>query len=137
MENVTVIHHDWTTDFDISWYKFDAINSKVHGRFMKALGLKLDGSWPLDDGAYNTITKDLKKHFENNIRTRFIITGHSLGGALAILFPVVLALHEQVGVLKRLIGVYTFGQPKVGDTKFGKFMDEMLESYGVKYYICL
>ncbi|CAI9758810.1 unnamed protein product [Fraxinus pennsylvanica] len=125
---------DWTTDIDISWYKFDAINGRVHGGFMKALGLKLDGSWPRDDGAYNAITKDLKNHLENNIRTRFIITGHSLGGALAILFPAVLELHKEAGVLKRLEGVYTFGQPKVGDKKFGKFMDKLLQYYGVKYY---
>ncbi|KAL2522549.1 alpha/beta-hydrolase superfamily protein [Forsythia ovata] len=131
----------WSTDFDISWYKLHGIEGRVHSGFMKALGLKLDGSWPIDDGedsehlpAYNTITKELKRHFQINNRTRFVVTGHSLGGALAILFPAVLALHKEDGVLNRLEGVYTFGQPKVGDEKFGNFMEKQLEHYGVKYY---
>ncbi|PIN10582.1 putative lipase [Handroanthus impetiginosus] len=133
--------NDWSTDVDISWYKLQGIKGRVHSGFMSALGLKLDGTWPRSthpgehQPAYNTIIEQLKCHFKNvNHQTKFIVTGHSLGGALAILFPAVLVLHNETEVLERLEAVYTFGQPKVGDEKFGKFMKGQFEHYGISYY---
>ncbi|KAK4488387.1 hypothetical protein RD792_004149 [Penstemon davidsonii] len=131
---------DWITDLDISWYKPQGIKGRVHSGFMKALGLKLDGTWPTDTNdvghqyAYNTITQVLKAHLNSNNRTKFIVTGHSLGGALAVLFPAVLAIHKETEILERLQAVYTFGQPRVGDMKFGNFMKEQFRDCGAKYY---
>ncbi|XP_059295211.1 triacylglycerol lipase OBL1-like [Lycium ferocissimum] len=131
---------DWSTDFDISWYDFQNMG-KVHSGFMKALGLQKDKSWPLNipqdnqhPVAYYTIREKLRDFFQKNNQTKFILTGHSLGGALAILFAAVLASHNESFILERLEAIYTFGQPRVGDAEFGDFMKENFRNYGIGYY---
>ncbi|KAK6152729.1 hypothetical protein DH2020_012368 [Rehmannia glutinosa] len=129
----------WSSDFDISWYELPNIG-KIHGGFLKALGLQLSQGWPqsqADDKpitAYYAVRKLLKEHLTKNENAKFIITGHSLGGALAALFPAVLALHEESALLDRIEGVYTFGQPRVGDEEFGEFMKKVMEKHGLKFF---
>ncbi|XP_052195465.1 triacylglycerol lipase OBL1-like [Diospyros lotus] len=129
----------WCTDFDISWYELPEMG-KVHRGFMRALGLQNSTGWPKDiqpaDGqkpvAYYALRELLKKHLHD--KAKFIVTGHSLGGALAVLFPAVLAFHGEEWLLERLEGVYTFGQPRVGDEKFGDFMKQQLRKYNIRYH---
>ncbi|GMI98018.1 hypothetical protein like AT5G42930 [Hibiscus trionum] len=133
---------DWSTDLDVSWFELDEMG-KIHGGFMKALGLVMEKGWPrnLDDDnrhsrrslAYYTIREKLREKLNPTNETRFMVTGHSLGGALSILFPAVLALHEERLLLERLEGVYTFGQPRVGDGKFKEFMEIQLRNHGFRY----
>jgi triacylglycerol lipase len=52
------------------------------------------------------------------------ITGHSLGGALAMVAAALLANTGN----HRLAGVYTFGQPRVGDTDFRTRYDQVLRA---------
>ncbi|KAJ8770635.1 hypothetical protein K2173_021282 [Erythroxylum novogranatense] len=114
---------DWCTDMDISWYKFPQMG-KIHGRFMKALGLIINEGWP----------PKIEQETERPIAYYSIREEpYSMGGALAILFPAVLALHGEAELLERLEGVYTFGQPRVGDTEFLRFMKNLLQTYGFKY----
>ncbi|KAL2906294.1 Lipase [Bienertia sinuspersici] len=127
----------------------------VHKGFITALGLKIcsleddnllgdsQGDFPKQINynkkdpqrlAYYTIKEKLEEIMENNERAKFIVTGHSLGGALAILFPAILAFHGEVKLLNKLEAIYTFGQPRVGDRKFGMFMKRKLRKHNIKYY---
>lgn len=143
---------DWSTDFDFSWLKIDGMG-KTHFGFMMALGLQkfsreydddddfICGSWPTkieQDSqkslAYYTIREKLKEMMAKNPNAKIIVTGHSLGGALAILFPSVLALHGEVELFDKVEAIYTYGQPRVGDQEFGEFMKNNLRKHNIKYY---
>ncbi|CAL1408651.1 unnamed protein product [Linum trigynum] len=135
----------WCSDVDISWYELRGVG-RIHGGFMKALGLQKCLGWPKtlqqagpehEDRplfAYYKIREMLTEIMSQNEKAKFFVAGHSLGGALATVFPAVLMLHDEDMLLKRLEGVYTFGQPRVGDEKFGKYMKRKLDEYGIGYY---
>ncbi|KAL1076770.1 hypothetical protein V6Z11_D10G053700 [Gossypium hirsutum] len=59
---------------------------------------------------------------------------HLQKGALAILFPIVLVLHDETNLLQKLLGVYTFGQPRVGNKQLGRFMEAHLNHPVPKYF---
>ncbi|XP_030931989.1 uncharacterized protein LOC115957796 [Quercus lobata] len=98
----------WRVDVDLSWYEIEGVG-QTHSGFMKALGLQKRKGWP-----------ELGRH--------------SLGGALAILFLTVLAIHEEEWLMDKLEGVYTFGQPRVGDNQLKEYMEKKLEQYDVRYF---
>lgn len=124
----------WSSDVDLSWYEISGLG-KIHGGFMKALGLLKSQGWPPQhdpnrpETAYYAIRKQLTQLLQSNEKAKFIVTGHSLGGALAVLFPAVLGLHGDTFLLDRLEGVYTFGQPRVGDAKLGEYMKQLMEKH--------
>lgn len=130
----------WASDVDLSWYELHCGVGKVHGGFMKALGLQKSLGFPkeieqVDDKpvAYYFIRNMLRELLAANENAKFIVTGHSLGGALAILFPAVLAFHNEDLLLERLQGIYTFGQPRVGDAIFGEYVKEQFKNHSVRY----
>lgn len=84
--------------------------------------------------AYYTVREKLRSLLEEHKNAKYIVTGHSLGGALAILFPIVLVLHEEMKIMQKLLGVYTFGQPRVGDRQLGRFMEAHLDNPIPKYF---
>ncbi|GMN30136.1 hypothetical protein TIFTF001_002713 [Ficus carica] len=135
----------WCSDVDISWYRIPKVG-KVHGGFLKALGLQKSAGLPRDmieedieskrplPLAYYDIREKLRDLLRQNDKAKYVVTGHSLGGALAILFRAVLTLHEEKFLLERLEGVYTFGQPRVGDEKFGEFMKKEITENDIRYF---
>ncbi|KNA19150.1 hypothetical protein SOVF_063900 [Spinacia oleracea] len=147
---------DWSTDFNYAGVKIEGIPGKTHFGYMLALGLNkysrdndnddylgnISGTWPKQIEqdpkrplAYYTLREKLKEMMSRYENAKIIVTGHSFGGALAVLFPAVLALHGEVELLDKLEGIYTYGQPRVGDGHFGHFMkNNVIREHNIKYY---
>lgn len=79
---------------------------------MKALGFLRIKGWPkhineqTDDRpaplAYYAIREKLRELVSRDDRAKYILTGHSSGGALAILFAAILAFHKETELLEGL-----------------------------------
>lgn len=83
--------------------------------------------------AYYAVRSKLKDLLQQHKNAKFVVTGHSLGGALAILFPTVLVLHEEEEMMQRLLAVYTYGQPRVGNRELGRYMEARLGHPQTRY----
>lgn len=94
--------NDWFTDLKIGQVRGPV--GEVHRGFRDALEL----AWPAVDGW-------LAKHAA---RVPLFITGHSLGGALAVLATAKRRLRGGNAAPLPVQGLYTFGQPRVGDGRF-------------------
>lgn len=83
------------------------------------------------DAAFAAIRPQLQSTLseQHDGKTPIWITGHSLGGALAMLTAVQLKFSYKLPVQ----GVYTFGQPRVGDRTFAKFAHSVLGDRMVRF----
>jgi hypothetical protein len=110
---------DWLTDADARqqqnpWGHADE-RVKIHRGFHAAL----DNVWP---ELINRVSQAALPVW---------FTGHSLGGALAVLAAYRLEASEKIGI--RVAGVYTFGQPRVGNLAWTKSVPVDLEQRIFRY----
>ncbi len=59
------------------------------------------------------------------------VTGHSLGAALATLFTSRILAQMERGKRYRLMGLYTFGSPRVGNPDFAEKFDKLAKQHNV------
>ena len=103
---------DWLTNAGIDFE--DTSNGLVHKGFDQALG----SVWK----QITTILADIQQYGQP-----LWITGHSLGGALAVLAAARLALDIDKSIYQSINGLYTFGQPRVGNRDFVKALDDEIK----------
>ncbi|KAI9343392.1 Alpha/Beta hydrolase protein [Pilaira anomala] len=60
-------------------------------------------------------------------KKRLFITGHSLGGAMGTIFLAKM-LQSKSPLLEHFAGLYTYGQPKIGDAEFSKVFSPHMTS---------
>lgn len=96
---------DWFTDLIAIAVTAPSGVGKIHKGFAAGLA----AVWP-------QIEQALEEHYDGQVP--IWITGHSLGGALATLAANQLRFNARMPVQ----GLYTFGQPRVGDREFIKFL---------------
>jgi triacylglycerol lipase len=103
---------DWITDlkFILSTYPYapaSAAEMKVHYGFIQA---------------YSSVRDAVLSMTRDNSHRKVITTGHSLGGALAILA----AMDIQQNIPGKEISCYTFGGPRVGDPTFAAAYEQLV-----------
>ncbi|KAI8082542.1 class 3-domain-containing protein [Gilbertella persicaria] len=113
-----------------------SITSSMIGilRIIKMLSLNIftnvidpiDANWAGHDSAivrhqstYTQAEHHILQLIHGNKQKKLYVTGHSLGGALATVF-VAKMIQVQSPLMQHFAGLYTFGQPNIGDKDFGK-----------------
>ena len=119
----TKIPQNWMTDLACTPARFDWIFTaapalgEIHAGFGHCLA----------DGLKDIIT-DLSSRDQTK---RLIVTGHSLGGALAALAPVCFAVMNTN--IRPVSAIYTFGQPRIGLHNFCNTYAQMLTNKLVRF----
>jgi hypothetical protein len=109
---------DWLTDVNYHQARYmSKIPGRIHGGWTRGL----EEVRPAMIGAIRQLAKA--------DQPRIYITGHSLGGALAVLAAAVLEFEESQPVS----AVYTYGQPRVGDPEFSQAFDTKLRASTFRY----
>jgi len=104
---------------------------QVNAGFYSALGLStFNLSQPIDfsnvtieSPMFIQLLNSLQKFHQNHNKYNVYITGHSLGGGLASLFSYVLLAY---GYELSISGVYTYGQPLVGNRLYAEILNNKL-----------
>ncbi|CRG91706.1 hypothetical protein PISL3812_08757 [Talaromyces islandicus] len=104
---------DWATDFDFFFTNYSSPGVECQGGCLVHNGFF---------GAWNSLAAELlpalEKALDANPDYSTIITGHSLGGAIAQL-----AFASLSDAKYKVIAAYTYGQPRVGNQAFANYID--------------
>jgi hypothetical protein len=111
---------NWLTDAEVTWRKF--VYGSVHAGFFDNVEALWGG---LLDILRNAMSEEAPTngHPARKPLKALYITGHSLGAAMAVVAAARLTIEQEDDDFRRgsiLRGVYTFGQPMVGDENFAK-----------------
>lgn len=100
---------DWWTNVRA---KFIALQggTRIHTGFFQAY-------WPIRDAMFAFLVAALKKK-----KRAVYVTGHSLGGALALMATAELANHDDADIRDSIAACYTFGCPRAGDASFDLYV---------------
>ncbi|WP_445369263.1 lipase family protein [Methylomonas sp. BW4-1] len=106
------VPEDWCADAKM------AFRTTPHGNIHTGFDDALDAIW-------DTLVDTLESVHQYG--QSLWLTGHSLGGALAVLAAARLTLDIDRRIYKSINGLYTFGQPRVGDRRFVSELDQALK----------
>ena len=100
---------DWMTNVNLRFVTLQG-GTRVHTGFFQAY-------WPIRETMFEFITSAIRK------KPRPVyLTGHSLGGALALMATAELANHDDATVRDSIAACYTFGCPRAGDSSFDQYV---------------
>jgi len=105
----------------------DWVNNLDNRAFPYSTGSVHQGFWEALDQVWNPMLEKLQQ-FQNN-NQKIWLTGHSQGGALAML-----ASRRFLDYGIQTQGVYTYGQPKLGDMLFAANYDASLKNKTFRIY---
>jgi hypothetical protein len=108
---------DWLSNVNYHQRPVDKIPGLLHSGFANDLA-------EVDEQMISAV-----KQLAQGEKTRLFLTGHSLGGALAVLAAAL--LHFCKG--QRIAGVFTYGQPRLGDPAFSTAFDQALGAVTFRY----
>jgi hypothetical protein len=103
--------YDWLTNLDVVFV------TTAHGRFHRGF-----------TAAYNSLRSDVSDFLDEAKPKRLWITGHSLGGAMALSCAVDLAVVKNMQP-----SVVTFGQPRYADANGARWIDSMFRGCYVRF----
>lgn len=106
---------DWLTDADMTLVD-GPLDARVHEGFYAALA-----------DVWQVLQHEVQR-LDPHLKMTLWITGHSLGGALASL-----AAARWIERGRPVHGVYTFGQPRVGDAKFARNFNFEMKSTAFRF----
>ncbi|MGH9627140.1 MAG: lipase family protein [Bryobacteraceae bacterium] len=106
---------------------------------IQALERALNGKSVLEEEEKAGTARTGEEHGRERLEALYI-TGHSLGGAMAALMTIMLLNEEADGsprgrLFQKLRGLYTFGQPMIGNPKFAAACDRALKGKPMMRYI--
>ncbi len=105
----------------------DWLNNIDNRSFTYGIGKVRQGFWEATQIVWKQLLDQIRSHYKST--QRIWLTGHSQGGALAQLTARRL-FDEKFSIQ----GVYTFGQPKVGDLLFASSYDNVLRKQTFRLY---
>lgn len=96
---------------NISMRQWDGVG-RVHNGFYEALMYR---SSEQGSTLFERLVAALEEHAEGRV---IYLTGHSLGGALAVVFAQALHAEGHKELSGRVAGMWTYGAPRIGDSSF-------------------